>query len=148
MVAGRDCWRPQTPVESWHGFTKGERIKDTLSLDAPGTVDGGDPYYIYMIRDDGVTGVGPNGEWAVQPKDAQRIPAEPEETPPKHHGFSEGQRVSFLTECPGAGARDKRRVEGMVVGSVGAYVNIHRDDGYSVRTDGNWAVRPDQLTRI
>lgn len=68
-------WHAKKP-ESWHGFAKGTRIEDTYPAyggEAIGTVCGGDAKYIYMIRDDGKPGTGPNRKWRTDPADAKHI---------------------------------------------------------------------------
>ena len=62
--------------ESWHGFKKGEHVRELGgAFNCPtGPVVSGDTDFVYIAREDGVLGGGRNGEWAIAPECAERIP--------------------------------------------------------------------------
>lgn len=60
------------PVEEWHGFRKGERVRSQRS-DCIGAVVGGDETDVFILRDDGRTGGSPDGAWLVNAQDVVRV---------------------------------------------------------------------------
>jgi hypothetical protein len=87
---------PTTPKKKcWHGFCEGERVLEDGTCKA--TVVGGDDWNIWIMRDDGLRGSGPNGAWTTNSTYLTRLS---DEKPREWHGFKPGEKVVWRGHGP------------------------------------------------